>query len=233
MAPRSFCQLVSSTQLCLCPLMLTSSKTSKLRNSKQIRRGRLLVVEDDLLMSEWICSGLGESSIETYSAASFSEVLSFLDSSKAEQIHGIVSDIYLGTDEPDGMKVVSEAKRLGLPVAVITSKANFELAKEALNHGACALLEKPFRIEQLVETFENLWEDPPFLGVALQRFVEKSQLTEKESDVCRLLFKGLSNAEIAGVMGVSEKTVKFHVSGIFSKCQVKSRSELLSTVFPV
>ena len=57
-------------------------------------------------------------------------------------------------------------------------------------------------------------------------------MTDKEREVSRLLFKGLSNKEIAEVLGVTEKTVKFHVTGIFDKAGVKSRSEFLSTVFP-
>lgn len=196
-------------------------------------KGRLLVVEDEPLMGEWLKIGLSEEGVEVTRVDSLSEALTFLGSGGAERIHGIVSDIYLKENEPQGMKILSEAQKLGIPVVIISSKANFELAKEALNNGACALLEKPFPLKSLMKVFERVWQEPSFLGVSLQRYVEKCQLTDKESEVCKLLFKGLSNAEIARVLNISEKTVKFHVSGIFSKCDVKSRSELLSSVFPV
>jgi DNA-binding CsgD family transcriptional regulator len=58
-------------------------------------------------------------------------------------------------------------------------------------------------------------------------------LTEREDAVARLLLKGLSNAEIARVAAISEKTVKQHIGQIFSKAGVASRSEFFASIFPL
>ncbi|HET6823081.1 MAG TPA: response regulator transcription factor, partial [Anaerolineales bacterium] len=50
-------------------------------------------------------------------------------------------------------------------------------------------------------------------------------LTDRESEVLGLLAKGLANKQIAVMLGISEHTVKFHVSSIYSKLNVTNRTE--------
>jgi DNA-binding NarL/FixJ family response regulator len=51
------------------------------------------------------------------------------------------------------------------------------------------------------------------------------QLTDRETDVLKLLAGGLSNKEIAGRLHIGEKTVKTHVSNILRKLGVQSRTQ--------
>jgi len=50
----------------------------------------------------------------------------------------------------------------------------------------------------------------------------------RERDVLQLLLTGKSNQEIARCLYISEKTVKNHLTHIFSELNVKSRSELMA-----
>jgi DNA-binding NarL/FixJ family response regulator len=50
-------------------------------------------------------------------------------------------------------------------------------------------------------------------------------LTDRESEVLGLLAKGLANKQIALALGISEHTVKFHVSSIYTKLNVTNRTE--------
>ena len=50
-------------------------------------------------------------------------------------------------------------------------------------------------------------------------------LTDRESEVLGLLSKGLANKQIAVTLGISEHTVKFHVSSIYQKLNVTNRTE--------
>lgn len=54
---------------------------------------------------------------------------------------------------------------------------------------------------------------------------EISELTEREEDILRLLAKGDSNQEIAGSLGISEKTVRNRLSEIFSKLRLNNRTQ--------
>ena len=55
-------------------------------------------------------------------------------------------------------------------------------------------------------------------------------LTVREQEVLQLILSGKSNREIAGALFISESTVKTHVRNIFSKYDVGSRAELISTL---
>jgi len=55
--------------------------------------------------------------------------------------------------------------------------------------------------------------------------LERGPLTDRESEVIGLLAKGLANKQIAIALGISEHTVKFHVSSIYTKLNVTNRTE--------
>ncbi len=55
----------------------------------------------------------------------------------------------------------------------------------------------------------------------------RGPLTERESEVLSLLSKGLANKQIAAALGISEHTVKFHVSSIYSKLNATNRAEAI------
>lgn len=57
------------------------------------------------------------------------------------------------------------------------------------------------------------------------------QLTAREREILAMLAEGLGNKEIAWRLEISEHTVKFHVSSIFTKLDVSSRAEAVSLGF--
>jgi len=63
----------------------------------------------------------------------------------------------------------------------------------------------------------------PVSGEAVEMAVEP--LTERELQILHLLAQGLANKQIALRLGISEHTVKFHVSGIYHKLGASNRTE--------
>jgi DNA-binding NarL/FixJ family response regulator len=52
-------------------------------------------------------------------------------------------------------------------------------------------------------------------------------LSKKETEVASSVLKGLTNSEIAAQLGIKEVTVKFHITQIYRKANVKNRAQYL------
>jgi DNA-binding NarL/FixJ family response regulator len=58
------------------------------------------------------------------------------------------------------------------------------------------------------------------------QFLSQFSLTPRESQVLQFALRRLSNKEVGGILGISERTVKFHISNIYGKLQINDRQSL-------
>lgn len=121
-------------------------------------------------------------------------------------------------------------------VIALTSFQEKDLVQDALGAGAISYLLKNVSGQDLVEAIRAAHEGRSTLAPeAVQALIRPAtqkpdpgyDLTPRERDVLALLVKGLTNAEIAGRLGVSRSTVKVHMSNILSKLGVSSRGEAI------
>jgi DNA-binding NarL/FixJ family response regulator len=199
------------------------------QGTRSTAQRQVLLIEDDEVAGETLCSGLQNLSIACTWVRTIDDARRALE---RRTFDAVVTDIMLGPDTPSGLDLVKELQPTGAPVLVITAFADMGRVKEALNHGAAYLLEKPFRAEELSRALGSVWDEPKGLGHFVERALERAELTAKERDVARLLLKGLSTKEMAGVTGNTEKTLKHHIASIFHKFDVASRAELFHCIFP-
>lgn len=66
----------------------------------------------------------------------------------------------------------------------------------------------------------------------LRDVLTQKGLSNREAEVAELVVKGLSNKEVANQLFVTEKTVKFHLTNIYKKMNVKSRAQLIVWCMP-
>ena len=71
---------------------------------------------------------------------------------------------------------------------------------------------------------------PPLSGVApdAQAVAGRWKLTARQSEVLALVARGATNSEIAGALGIKERTVEFHLSALFDKAGVDNRATLIA-----
>ena len=98
-----------------------------------------------------LCSGLQNLSVACTWVKTVDEARRALE---RRTFDAIVTDIMLGPDTPSGLDLVKEVQPTGAPVLVITAFADLGRVKEAMNHGAAYLMEKPFRAEELSRALE-------------------------------------------------------------------------------
>jgi len=84
--------------------------------------------------------------------------------------------------------------------------------------------------EGLIVLHPGLLAALPIAGHASQApLAPDASLTPREIEVLRMLAEGLANKNIAWKLGISEHTVKFHITSIFTKLNVSSRAEAVAT----
>ncbi len=134
-----------------------------------------------------------------------------------------------------GVELLSQLRlrQIHAPCILITAFNSLEYAREAFQASASYLLEKPFSFKSLQALVQKVFETPGTLQHCVDRGLTKLGLKSREEEVARYLLKGLSNAEIARMTGISEKTTKHYITLIFEKAEVSSRSEFFSYIFPV
>jgi two-component system NarL family response regulator len=83
--------------------------------------------------------------------------------------------------------------------------------------------------EELLNTIRDVHSGKLCISPAVaQRLAERTsqaELTPRETDVLKLIVKGLSNKEIGNELFISEVTVKLHVSNLFAKLRVSDRTK--------
>jgi DNA-binding NarL/FixJ family response regulator len=135
----------------------------------------------------------------------------------------------------DGVSA-TEIIRKELPdveVVALTSVLEDTSVTEAVRAGAIGYLLKDTDVEELHRAVRGAAEGrvhlAPEVAARLMRKVRAPEspeaLTERETEVLKLLARGKANKQIAGTLFVSEKTIKAHVSSILKKLGVQSRTQ--------
>jgi DNA-binding NarL/FixJ family response regulator len=128
-------------------------------------------------------------------------------------------------------------------ILMLTTFDQNEYVYDAMKAGASGFLLKDVRREELINAVRSVAAGDALLASSLtRRFIEDfvrrpppgaaptgalAELTDREAEVVRLVARGLSNAEIAERMVVSEATVKTHVARVLSKLGLRDRTQVV------
>ena len=132
------------------------------------------------------------------------------------------------------------------PTIILTTFDDDQLVLAGLKAGARGYLLKDVSLDQLVDAVKTVAAGGSLVApVVTQRLLsglERMQnefvsldrpdpLTDRETEILRLMAGGYSNKEIANSLGVAEGTVKNHVSNILSKLGVRDRTRAVLKAF--
>jgi DNA-binding NarL/FixJ family response regulator len=193
---------------------------------------RLLVVDDDpnlvLLAKDYL-------EFRGYEVVAASNGLEALEVMRRLTPDLIICDVMM--PEMDGYTFVqtlrSDRATDWIPVIFLSARGQTADRVRGLNAGADAYLVKPFEPEELVAQVEATLKHTERLlqtqGAPVQPVIQldrEVELTPTETKVLQYVARGMSNREIAQVMGVSQRTIESHVSNMLSKTGLHNRTEL-------
>lgn len=126
-------------------------------------------------------------------------------------------------------------------VVVLTTYSDDDSVLSALRAGARGFLTKDADAESIGRALEAAADGQSILDADVQRRliegttvvkpVTDSGLTPRELEVLRLIAEGLSNAEIARHLVVSEATVKTHINHLFAKANLRDRAQAVAYAY--
>jgi FixJ family two-component response regulator len=118
-----------------------------------------------------------------------------------------------------------------MPIVFITGHGDISMSVKAMKAGASDFITKPFDADSLLEAVQRaLTKDIRDLGEEgrTAEVLERVQrLTARELEVFALVVTGMLNKQIAGELGIGEKTVKVHRARVMEKMQAGSVAELV------
>jgi len=115
----------------------------------------------------------------------------------------------------------------GIPVAIVSARDDQETIQTALACGASGFISKASSVIALQAAIEVLINGGEWFEDEVEAPEEKP-LTPMQSRILDGVHRGLMNKQIAYETGLSEATVKYHLSNIFRKLGVQTRNQLLA-----
>ena len=188
----------------------------------------VFVVDDDVWVRESLETLIRD---EGWQPETFSSAQQFLDRPRALTPSCLVLDISLpGLNGLELQKHVA-VERTDMPIIFITGHGDIPMSVGAMKAGAVEFLTKPFNDEVLLTAIRQALERSR-LALAQEAEMQElrdryASLTSREMQVMALVVSGLLNKQVAGELGIAEKTVKAHRGQVMQKMKANSVADLV------
>lgn len=191
----------------------------------------ILLVDDHFVVRSGLAASLGlEDDLKVVGeAGDAAEAASRFESLKPQVV---IMDLQLGSSS--GLEVTAQLCRAGAEarILVFSSFARDEDVYRAIRAGALGYLQKSAPREDLLLAIRTVAQGkrflPPDIAQRLAERLGKPEPSARELEVLSLIAKGRSNKEIAAALGVSDETVKTHVSNVMQKLSAQDRAHAVT-----
>jgi DNA-binding NarL/FixJ family response regulator len=199
---------------------------------------KLLVIEDHAMVREGLLQALQglEADVNALGAADAPAALDVL--SACDDVDMILLDLMLPGTSGMGLLGVLRKRFPAIPVVILSALDDADTVSRALRKGASGFVPKSSSTEIMLEALREVLAGeiylPPKLRDPAARNIGRGKdvaqrygLTQGQMRVLELLIQGKTNRQIAELLGVTEGTVKIHVSAIFKAMNVANRTQAL------
>ena len=188
----------------------------------------VIIVDDDAGVRSSLVRLFGSVGLETKQHAS---ALEFMESSMPDAPRCLVLDVRmpgLSGLELQGRLV---AKSIAVPIIFMTGHGDVPMSVDAMKLGAVDFLIKPFRDQDMLDAVASAIETDreSRTSLKMERAVRQrfELLSPREAEIMKHVTAGLMNKQIAGLLDLSEITVKIHRGKAMRKMEAKSLPDLV------
>jgi DNA-binding NarL/FixJ family response regulator len=197
---------------------------------------RFVIADDHPLFRGALKEAVGNlfSSSKVFEAGGFEELQSLLE--RESDIDLVLLDLTMPGVRGFSGLLYLRAQFPGVPVVVVSASEELNVIRRCMEFGASGFLPKTLGVDQMGVAIRKVLEGgvwvPSDVDLTAEADTETrdlvaklSTLTPQQVRVLMMLSEGLLNKQIAYELGVSEATVKAHVSAILQKLGVESRTQ--------
>jgi two-component system NarL family response regulator len=192
---------------------------------------RILLVDDHFVVRSGLAASLGLEDDLTV-AAEAGDANEALVQFAAKTPDVVIMDLQLGNSS--GLDATARLckEHPTARVLIFSSFARDEDVYRAIRAGALGYLQKAAPREDLLQAVRTVAQGkrflPPDIAQRLAERLGRPEPSARELEVLALIAKGRSNKEIAAALGVSDETVKTHVSNIMQKLHAQDRAHAVT-----
>jgi FixJ family two-component response regulator len=183
----------------------------------------ICIVDDDASVRDSLSLVLG---LKGYDCRTYESAESFL-SSLPNRPACIILDLKM--TGMNGLELQNRLLSLKVPVQIIflTAFADVHVMREAFLGNAVDFLEKPFVLEQLLESINRSLHNLSATIEITEKNQKLSLLTPREKEVFDVLAQGKNHREIGELLKISPRTVEVHKARVLEKLGIKSLADIL------
>lgn len=197
---------------------------------------QVMIVDDHPMWREGVARDLTERGFDVCATAS--EVVAAVNIAKATRPDVVLMDLQLG--DGSGVDATRDITAALPDTRVLVLSASGEQADvlEAVKSGASGYLVKSASLDELISAVRRTAEGDAVFSAGLAGLVlgeyrrmesepDRPRLTGRETEVLRLVARGLTAKQIAARLVLSHRTVENHVQNTLRKLQLHNRAELV------
>lgn len=156
----------------------------------------------------------------------------FLDAIDGDRPGCVVLDVRMPQMSGLQLQQKLRERQIDLPVIMISGHADVPMAVEAMQQGALTFLEKPFRVQEIVEQVQRGIEldrkRREFRAKADAARIRIARLTSKEQEVMNRMAAGWTNQNMADELGLSLRAIEDRRARLMKKLEVNALRELIA-----
>ena len=187
----------------------------------------IAVVDDEPAVRKGIARLLAASG---YRTECFASALAFLERAEALEPGCVIADVAMPDMTGLELQRALIARKAAYPLIFVTGHGDLRSGVSAMRDGAVDFLAKPFEPAELLEAVRRAVDRGREQRATLRGLEQIetlfASLSPREREVFERVVVGTLNKQIAGQLGITEKTVKAHRARVMRKMRVRSVAEL-------